>query len=59
MDRTEALAQLKKLHAEKGIEGFKTFGARKGIRWETAYGWFRRGNVPEWRLPLFKRRVTK
>lgn len=57
MDKRAALSFLDKLIQDEGIDGIKRFAAAAGFKWETAYAWYRRVNVPEWRLEAFARGV--
>ena len=56
MDQKEALAELTRLYKAEGVGGIKVFAAKRGVRWETVYGWYRRNSVPQWRVQLFKKR---
>lgn len=57
MNKREALSFLDGLMQSDGIDGIKRFAEKAGFKWETAYAWYRRANVPDWRLEAFARGV--
>jgi hypothetical protein len=59
MTEQEAVTFLKSLFAAKGIEGLQKFAPRAGVKWTTAYGWYRRESIPEWRLPAIKKAMPR
>jgi transposase len=56
MTQDQALALLKRAVARHGTRnGCRMVAERLGITWETAYGWYRRSSVPQWRVEAMAR----
>lgn len=56
----DAIAEMRKLVDDHGTKiGIHKIAAMADVPWSTAYGWWRRGNVPEWRLYKFDQRREK
>lgn len=54
MKPNEAFAVMARLVAEHGTRaGIGMVAEMAGVGWHTAYGWWRRGNVPDWRVAAF------
>jgi len=55
MTEKEALAYLAELVEEHGSKvGIAKAAQALGLKWNTVYGWWRRGSVPEWRFQAFE-----
>lgn len=50
MDSKQAVAHLVSIVEKDGVKGIQMLAAKMGVGWNTVYGWYRRGNVPAWRL---------
>ena len=55
MTSNEAFAIMARLVAERGTkDGIAAVADMAGVGWSTAYGWWRRKNVPDWRVAAFE-----
>lgn len=55
MTKEQAAAYLQGLVDEHGTKvGIAKAAQAMGLKWNTVYGWWRRGSIPEWRLAAFK-----
>jgi transposase len=56
MDTQHAYALIEYTVKRHGaVDGCQLIGEKLGISWNTVYGWYRRGNVPGWRLEALER----
>jgi hypothetical protein len=51
MEKSTAIKFIDTLVTERGTkEAINILAQAAKVKWHTAYGWWRRGSVPEWRL---------
>lgn len=60
MTEREALEFMKGHVDEHGVKvGIALIAKHTGLKWNTVYGWWRRGRIPDWRLPAFELKRRK
>lgn len=56
MNQQKAYALIDYTIAQHGaVDGCQLIAGKLGISWNTVYGWYRRGSVPEWRVEGLER----
>lgn len=48
-----------RIEAVGAINAMAEVGKAIGVKPTTVYGWWRRGNIPGWRLPAFASLISK
>ncbi len=52
MDSKQAITYIDRLVGERGkMAAIEYVASGTNTKWETVYAWWRRGKVPDWRLP--------
>ncbi len=56
MTEKQAVSFLKALTAKHGVQdGLQMLAEEVGVTWHTAYGWYRRKSVPQWRIDSIRK----
>ncbi len=60
MTEKEALAYMRSHVEQIGVKrGIEVVSRQTKVPWNTAYGWWRRESIPDWRLPAFAKRKAR